>query len=284
MRYNNALKFLKNTSFYMVTKNQIKLINSLQRKKSREDNGLFVAEGYKVISEFLNADYTAEYLFSTQENLFAKNLGVTLVSETELNKISFLTTPNVCLAVFKIAHSSQPKVESNDLQSKTQNPKLNTQNLTPKTQNQIILALDQINDPGNLGTIIRLCDWFGITEIICSENTVDAYNPKVVQSTMGSLARVNILYTDLVSYLQNTDYPVLGTFMEGENIYTTELPSQAILIMGNEANGISETIEDLVTQKISIPRFGDLQQTESLNVATATAICLSEMQRRNFYL
>ncbi len=245
----------------MVTKNQIKLINSLHRKKSREESGLFVAEGYKVISEFLNAGYTAEYLFSTQENLFPKNLGTTLISEAELHKISFLTTPNVCLAVFKLVESRKSKVES-----------------------PIILALDQINDPGNLGTIIRLCDWFGIEQIICSENTVDAYNPKVIQSTMGSLARVNILYTDLASYLQNADYPILGTFMEGENIYTTALPSKTILIMGNEANGISKTIEDLVTQKISIPRFGDLQQTESLNVATATSICLSEMQRRNFYL
>lgn len=259
----------------MVTKNQIKLINSLYKKKAREENGLFVAEGYKVISEFLKASFSVEYLFSTQENLFTKNLNPILITETELKKISFLTTPNICLAVFKIVNSSQLTVHSS-------NP--NTQYPKPNTQNPIIVALDQINDPGNLGTIIRLCDWFGIEEIVCSENTVDAYNPKVIQSTMGSLARIHISYTDLELYLKNTDYPVLGTFMEGENIYTTTLPSRAILIMGNEANGISKSIENLVTQKISIPRFGNLQQTESLNVATATSICLSEMQRRNFYL
>lgn len=261
----------------MVTKNQIKLINSLNRKKSREEHGLFVAEGPKVIFEFLNAGYSVEYLFCTQENIFPKNQHPILISESELNKISFLTTPNICLAVFKIVNSSRLTVHSS-------NPNPNTHNLTPKTQNPIIVALDQINDPGNLGTIIRLCDWFGITKIICSENTVDAYNPKVVQSTMGSLARIDIEYTDLELYLKNTNYPILGTFMEGENIYTATLPSKAILVMGNEANGISKSIEDLVTQKISIPRFGSLQQTESLNVATATAICLSEIQRRNFYL
>jgi TrmH family RNA methyltransferase len=250
----------------MVTKNQIKLINSLNRKKNRYELGLFVAEGHKVIQEFLNAGYTYEYIFCTQENLFKKNTNVEIITEAELKKISFLTNPNDCLAVFRIVESQKSKVES--------------QNQIPNTQNQIIVALDDINDPGNLGTIIRLCDWFGTTEIICSENTVDVYNPKVVQSTMGSLARINVIYTDLPAFLKTTTVPIIGTFMEGDNVYKTTLPESCILVMGNEANGISKSVEALVTDKISIPRFGNIQLTESLNVATATAILLSEFKRR----
>jgi TrmH family RNA methyltransferase len=143
------------------------------------------------------------------------------------------------------------------------------------------LALDNIKDPGNMGTIIRLCDWFGISKIICTEETVDIYNPKVVQATMGSLARVQVEYTNLTAYLKATDLEIFGTFMDGENIYKKELPTSGILVMGNEANGISSEIEKLITQKIAIPRFGNLQQTESLNVATATAIFLSEFKRSN---
>jgi TrmH family RNA methyltransferase len=126
-----------------------------------------------------------------------------------------------------------------------------------------------------------LCDWFGISKIVCSEETVDIYNPKVVQATMGSLARVQVEYTNLVDYLKATDLEIFGTFMDGKNIYKSNLPSKGIIVMGNEANGISSEIEQLVTQKIAIPRFGNLQQTESLNVATATAIFLSEFKRSN---
>jgi TrmH family RNA methyltransferase len=150
---------------------------------------------------------------------------------------------------------------------------------TFKPTSGLELALDNIKDPGNMGTIIRLCDWFGISKIVCTEETVDIYNPKVVQATMGSLARVQVEYTNLVAYLKATDLEIFGTFMDGENIYKKELPSNGILVMGNEANGISSEIEQLVTQKIAIPRFGNLQQTESLNVATATAIFLSEFKR-----
>ena len=149
------------------------------------------------------------------------------------------------------------------------------------TSSGLELALDNIKDPGNMGTIIRLCDWFGISKIVCTEETVDIYNPKVVQATMGSLARVEVLYTHLTDYLKTTDKDIFGTFMEGTNIYKTELPSKGIIVMGNEANGISAEIEHLVTQKISIPRFGSLQQTESLNVATATAVILSEFKRNS---
>ena len=239
----------------MVNKNQIKLINSLQQKKYRKLHNLFIAEGKKVIQELIEANFSLEHLFVTKENLFDKKFHSELISDAELKKISALTTANDCLAVFKIKE------------------------VNSKSSTGLELALDNIKDPGNMGTIIRLCDWFGISKIVCTEETVDIYNPKVVQATMGSLARVEVLYTNLTDYLKTADVAIFGTFMEGKNIYKTELPSQGIIVMGNEANGISAEIESLVTQKISIPRFGNLQQTESLNVATATAVILSEFKR-----
>ncbi|GAA4886475.1 RNA methyltransferase [Flaviramulus aquimarinus] len=178
-----------------------------------------------------------------------------LLSEVDLKRISFLSTPNKALAVFKI-----PDVKSIDT-------------------NQLMVALDDVRDPGNLGTIIRLCDWFGIKDLVCSKATVDCYNPKVIQATMGSITRVNISYVDLVTFLKATETPIYGAFMDGETVYTKSLPEQGVLIMGNEARGISKTIEAIVDTKISIPRFGALQATESLNVATATAILLSEFKR-----
>lgn len=239
----------------MVSKNQIKLINSLQQKKYRKLHNLFIAEGKKVIQELIDANFTLEHLFVTKENLFDATLHSELISDNELKKISALTTANDCLAVFKIKE------------------------VNSKASLGLELALDNIKDPGNMGTIIRLCDWFGISKIVCTEETVDIYNPKVVQATMGSLARVEVLYTNLTDYLKTTDLEIFGTFMEGKNIYKQELPTKGIIVMGNEANGISTEIENLVTQKISIPRFGNLQQTESLNVATATAVILSEFKR-----
>ena len=241
----------------MVSKNQIKLINSLQQKKYRKLHNLFIAEGKKVIQELLDAQFSLAYLFVTKADLFDTNPAATLISDSELKKITALTTANDCLAVFEIKEYSSC------------------------TNSVLELALDNIKDPGNMGTIIRLCDWFGISKIVCSEETVDMYNPKVVQATMGSLARVQVEYTNLVAYLKATDLEIIGTFMDGENIYKKELPSKGIIVMGNEANGISSEIEQLVTQKIAIPRFGSLQQTESLNVATATAIFLSEFKRSN---
>ena len=141
------------------------------------------------------------------------------------------------------------------------------------------MALDDIRDPGNLGTIIRLCDWFGIEQIICSKETVDLFNPKVIQATMGSISRVILTYCDLADFLSKSILPVFGTFMDGENIYQANLPQEAILVMGNEANGISDAIQKVIEFKVSIPRFSKLQQTESLNVSTATAIFLSEFRR-----
>lgn len=239
----------------MVSKNQIKLINSLQQKKYRKLHNLFIAEGKKVIQELIDANFCLEHLFVTKTDLFDKKHAATLILDSELKKISALTSANDCLAVFKIKEYSS------------------------STNSGLELALDNIKDPGNMGTIIRLCDWFGISKIVCTEETVDMYNPKVVQATMGSLARVQVEYTNLATYLKATDKEIFGTFMDGENIYKKDLPSNGILVMGNEANGISSEIENLITQKISIPRFGNLQQTESLNVATATAIFLSEFKR-----
>ncbi len=241
----------------MVSKNQIKLINSLQQKKYRKLHNLFIAEGKKVIQELIDANFSLEHLFVTKENLFDSKYNFELISDNDLKKISALTTANDCLAVFKIKE------------------------VNSHSSSGLELALDNIKDPGNMGTIIRLCDWFGISKIVCTEETVDIYNPKVVQATMGSLARVEVLYTNLANYLKTTDLEIFGTFMEGKNIYKQELPARGIIVMGNEANGISTDIENLVTQKINIPRFGSLQQTESLNVATATAVILSEFKRNS---
>jgi len=240
----------------MVSKNQIKLITSLQQKKYRQIHQLFIAEGVKVIQELVQSNFVLEHLFVTETIFESINVSKkTLISEIDLKKLSCLATPNNCLALFKI-----PAIK-------------------PEITKGLIVALDDIRDPGNLGTIIRLCDWFGIEQIVCSEQTVDVYNPKVVQATMGSISRVNLSYADLHQYIKKTELPIFGTFMDGKNVYKEKLPNKGILILGNEANGISENIEKLVQYKLAIPRFGNLQQTESLNVATATAIFLSEFKR-----
>ena len=239
----------------MISKGQIKLITSLQQKKYRTKTGLFVAEGEKIISEFLDEKWELHSLFSTKEDLF-NNQPVQLITEEELSRISFLKSPNTALAVFKIPKHKFLKKKG------------------------LIVALDAVRDPGNLGTIIRLCDWFGVSHLVCSPDTVDCFNPKVVQGSMGSLSRVALQYTDLKAFLSDSTLPILGSFMKGKNVYKTPLPKEVILVMGNEANGISPEIEELVITKISIPRFGNLQKTESLNVATATAILLSEFVRR----
>ena len=240
----------------MVSKNQIKLITSLQQKKFRLANELFFVEGQKGIQELLQSDFELYHLFET-EPLFSgvSTAKKTMLSGTDLKKISALATPNNCLAVFKIP-KSKPMVEKG-----------------------LLVALDDIRDPGNLGTIIRLCDWFGVSQIVCSPETVDVYNPKVVQATMGSISRVQVHYIELEAFLTQTKLPVFGTFMDGENIYKESLPKEGIIVFGNEANGISEKIARLAPHKIAIPRFGANAQTESLNVATATAIVLSEFCR-----
>jgi TrmH family RNA methyltransferase len=240
----------------MVSKNQIKLISSLHQKKQRQLHQLFIAEGIKGIQELLDAHFELDHLYTTESD-FEKVAPAkkTLVTNADLKKISALATPNTCLAVFKIPAEK----------------KINTSGL--------IVALDTIRDPGNLGTILRLCDWFGIQQLICSRETVDLYNPKVVQATMGSIARVNVSYVDLNDFIANSKLPVFGTFMEGEIIYTANLPQEGIIVMGNEANGISMELQGIIKNRLTIPRFGSLQKTESLNVAAATAIVLSEFKR-----
>lgn len=240
----------------MLSKNQIKHIARLKQKKFRLQEKLFVAEGVKTIQELLDSRLELHQLYTTESfNLDAKD--ELLITENDLKKISFLKTPQKALAIFKIREAQ------------------------PVVSNQLILALDDVRDPGNLGTIIRLCDWFGITDLVCSNETVDCYNPKVVQATMGSIARVNITYLDLPHFIENQNMPVFGAFMDGENVYQTKLPDKGILIMGNEANGISEEISQLISHKIAIPRFGERQVTESLNVAMATSILLSEFKRNS---
>ncbi len=241
----------------MLSKSQIKLITSLKQKKFRTEQQLFVAEGKKIILELLNSKFQLHQLFTTTLEFDVSDVLQTIITPKELNKISFLKTPNIALAVFKVSK------------------------LQPIDFSKLIVVLDNVRDPGNLGTIIRLCDWFGIEDLVCSIETVDCYNPKVIQATMGSITRVNVSYLDLESVLSpEKNKQIFGAFMDGDNVYEVNLPNSGILVLGNEANGISKEIESQITDRISIPRFGDLQATESLNVANATAILLSEFKRR----
>ncbi|MGJ8733256.1 MAG: TrmH family RNA methyltransferase [Cellulophaga sp.] len=240
----------------MVSKSQIKFIKNLQQKKYRTEHKLFVVEGVKTVKELVKANIKPYAIYTTSSTVLEdENFKSELISTADLKKISALKTPNNILAVFH-----QPKEKE----------------ITP---NNWVVAVDDVRDPGNLGTIIRLCDWFGITNLFCSNHTVDCYNPKTLQATMGSLARVNIVYGDLEAFLKSTKMPVYGAFMDGKNVYKESFAAEnGILVMGNEANGVSATIENLVTKKISIPQFG-AKTTESLNVATATAILLNEIRR-----
>ena len=238
----------------MLSKNQIKLIKSLELKKNRKREGLFVAEGPKVVGDLLTAGFKAHTIFSTQPRDNAQ-----IVTEEELRRISFLQHPQEVLALLYIPDSPQNK----------------------KLEGQLSLALDGVQDPGNVGTIIRIADWFGIDCIYCSSDTADVFNPKVVQATMGSLAHVPIIYCDLQELLAQTIVPVYGTLLDGQNIYEQELTKEGVIVMGNEGNGISEKIRKLVNRKLLIPNFSQKSETaESLNVAIATAISCSEFRRR----
>ncbi|SEH32385.1 RNA methyltransferase, TrmH family [Chryseobacterium culicis] len=215
---------------------------------------MFLVEGNKIICELFNSNIKIKEILSTDpQKLDRTDIPVTHISENELKKISFLKTPKDSVAVCFLAEDEKTKDKN------------------------IQLVLDGIQDPGNLGTIIRLADWFGIEQIICSEDTVDVYNPKVIQATMGSFTRVNVVYTNLVEYLSATENVNIGTDMEGENIYTFEKPEKINLILGNEGNGMRPETEKLLQKSISIPRFGKSQSTESLNVSMAAGIILGQL-------
>ena len=247
----------------MISKNQIKLIRQLESKKYRKREGLFVAEGPKVVGDLLRR-YQPHAVYTTSSSLPCLQPGtdVTLITDDELRRISFLQHPQQVLALFPIPSEEAALEVATD---------------------RLSLALDGVQDPGNLGTIIRIADWFGIQDIYCSEDTVDAWNPKVIQATMGSIARVNIAYTSLTSLLDTMpeDFPVYGTLLDGENIYTQELSEGGLIIMGNEGNGISEAIKSRVTRRLLIPDFRHGDTADSLNVAVATAITCSEFRRRS---
>ena len=237
----------------MISKNQIKFVRQLEQKKYRKKEGLFVAEGPKVVGDLLRAGFKAHTIFATSE---WESQGQTFqeVSDEELRRVSFLQHPQRVLALFFIPTESVPSVSS------------------------LSLALDDVQDPGNLGTIIRIADWFGIDTIYCSENTADAWSPKVVQATMGSIARVNIIYTDLHELISKAQVPVYGTLLDGQDIYTQELSKEGIIVMGNEGNGISAPIRKLINRRLLIPQFHE--GPESLNVAIATAITCAEFRRQ----
>lgn len=240
----------------MLSKQQIKLINSLKIKKFRTQHKLFIAEGIKVVEEFLQSKYQPFKIYCTSNytNPFSMD-HLEIISENELKGISEFSNPNQILGVFKIPNEKKVKTTG------------------------FTLVLDEIKDPGNLGTIIRLCDWFGVDQLICSKNTVDCYNPKVVQASMGSLIRISIVYIDILSFLKNESRLVYGALLHGDNVYQSKLDKNAVLILGNEANGISKEVQNVITNQITIPQFGEIKKTESLNVATATAILLSEFNR-----
>ncbi len=250
----------------MLSKNQIKFVNSLKQKKFREEHDLFIAEGTKIVKELLRSEIKIKQVYATcdffNKTKINNSIECVEVKANEIERITALTTPTEVIAICEI-----PAYE------------LNTNDL----KNKLTLILDDIKDPGNLGTIIRIADWFGIFNIICSNETADVYNPKVVQATMGSISRIKVHYLDLINFFEkmptsNCQLPVFGALLEGENIYTKKLPVEGFIVIGNESKGISDQLLPFITDKISIPSFS--AKTESLNAAIATAIICSEFRRR----
>jgi len=244
----------------MLSKSQINFIKSLDQKKHRKEQKLFLAEGVKIINEILLSEYKLHSIFATKEWL-KNNIGklmskqmteVCEISEDELKKISYLSTPNQVLGIVKMPE------QNNILYS------------------ELIVALESLRDPGNLGTIIRICDWFGIKQIICSNDCVDFFNPKVIQSTMGSFIRVNCTYMDF-NKLKSTfnNYNIYGTFLDGQNLHHFKPFSPSVIVIGNEASGISNQTELQIQNKITIPRFG---HAESLNAAVACSIIINHFK------
>lgn len=248
-----------------VTNGLIKWVFSLSQKKNRDKEGCFVAEGTKCVIDTLG-HFKLKYLFAT--NSWIAEYGeridaeATEVSRVQMDRMSMLKTASSVLAVYEMNSIQKPV----------------------GLESQLVLVLDGVQDPGNLGTIMRVADWFGIRQIFCSKDTVDVYNPKTVQATMGAISRVAVAYCNLVElFEENPQMPILGTFLDGENIYNKELPQSGFVVMGNEGKGISPDIEKCVTQKLLIPSYPvGVPTSESLNVGTATAIVLSEFRRRQF--
>jgi TrmH family RNA methyltransferase len=247
----------------MFTKGQANAIKSLQDKKYRQKTGLFLVEGEKSVMETLNSDFEIKTILATKDfytkyakQIKDKKINCEIVEQGEIEKVSTLETNDSALAIVK---QKDTVILDNKI-----------------GEGEIVLALDNIRDPGNFGTIIRIADWYGIKNIIASIGTVDLYNPKVISATKGSFTRVNVSYTDLSKYLVENKSPILGAFMKGENAHKFNFPKNGVLVMGNESNGISPEIEKLITQKITIPNFGG---AESLNVAIATAIILDNYKR-----
>jgi TrmH family RNA methyltransferase len=250
----------------MLSNAQIKLIRSLEQKKYRNINSLYIAEGEKIVAEILQGNYNFDKVYVTEEwlnnhyDLYQqKQELITVISPKELEKISLLKTPNQALALLPVVYTSLHNANFNK---------------------QLNIVLDSIQDPGNMGTIMRIADWFGINNIICSENCVDVYNPKVIQATMGAFLRVNVFYTELKSFFEN-DKPqgmkVYGALLNGENIYTANLAQDGFILLGNESKGVDERLATYIDSTILIPKFGN---AESLNVSVAAGIICSEFARR----
>ena len=268
------------TKSEMISKNQIKFIRQLEQKKFRKRENCFVAEGPKVVGDLMKR-YQPKAIFATDAWHHSHPVDasvLTSITDEELRRISFLQAPQQVLAIFPIPQLTHNTSLTIPEQS---SPTRSLSHLLPLTST-LSLALDGIQDPGNLGTIIRIADWFGIDTIYCSEDTADAYNPKVVQATMGSLAHVHLLYCDLLQLFDTLppSYPVYGTLLDGDDIYQQQLSQEGIIVMGNEGNGISEAVRQRVTHRLLIPNFHQGESAESLNVAIATAITCSEFRRR----
>ena len=246
----------------MISKNKQKYLSLLQQKKNREEYQTFLVEGAKSVTELINAEYEIEIMFGTEDfyeanknTIDSKKIFFELAATEELDKSGTLRTNNAAIAV--------AKMKPNDV--------------ILAQENEWVLVLDEINDPGNLGTIIRISDWYGIKKIVCSENTVDFYNPKTIAASMGSFTRVQLYRTNIENYLQSEkEKNILGAFLEGENVQKIELKSGGYLVLGSESHGISTNIEKLISKKITIPKFGN---AESLNVGIATAVILDNLLR-----
>ena len=255
----------------MISKSTIKLIKSLALKKIRIKENIFLVEGDKNVIEVLDSKYTVEKLFTTNlfysknESVCKKANYIDFIEPEDLQKASLLKNPQNCLAICSLPKESE---------------------FPEKLKNNLSIYLDEIQDPGNLGTIIRICDWFNIEYLFCSPNTADYFNPKVIQASMGSFSRINCFtttFTKVKQLAEDAEVPIYGAFLNGENVYGKNLPQKAILVVGNEGNGIKKILKNEITEKIKIPSFSTNNEgAESLNVSVATAIICSEFKRKHF--